>query len=118
MRKMNFELDNMLQTLYPLLEHRGVLGMVAARNARAIAEALKEYSMEKNDLIKRFGHETEDGFSVSPDDEGFADFIEALTPYGDIEQEVSLMTIPIEKAMDELTGTEMLALDWMFEEGV
>lgn len=116
MKKTNFELDRMLQRVSPLLERKGVVGMTAARNTRVISEAIKEYSMVKADLIKKFGQETEEGFSIGPGLPKFDEFIESLTPYGEVSQEIDVMTMPIEKAMDELTGTEMLMLDWMFDD--
>lgn len=123
MKKSNLEIENMLIDLRPLLERKGVTGMVAARNTRILSDLVQEYAMKKQELIVKYGtpsldtngNET-DEVSVVPGTEGFDKLLEELTPFAELEHEFNVMTVPIEKVMDDLTGAEMLALEWMLEE--
>lgn len=116
MRKTNIELDQMLYEMRPLLDRKGLIGMAAARNTRVIAEAIQEYASVKVDLIRKYGDDDGDGgVGVAPGSAGFDDFMAELDPYAQMSHEVDLMRVPVERVMDDMTGAEMLALDWMLE---
>ena len=39
-----------------------------------------------------------------------------MAPFNEMEHEVELMTVKYEEAIGSLTGEELLAVDWMFED--
>lgn len=117
MKKNNIEFDQILYTLEPLLERKGLIGMVAAQNTRVIREAIQEFVTVKNQLIEKYGEKADDGsISIQPSSERFDDFVKELEPYANISHEVEVTKVPMREVMNDLTGSEMLALDWMFEE--
>lgn len=118
MKLKNIEMDKMLEGLKPILPHRDKIGYIAARNTRILREALTEYFIFKNNLIKKYGKEDEENHTVSiePSSSNFKDFLKEFEEIGNIEHEVELMTIPYSEAIGLLNGEEILALDWMFTE--
>ena len=53
----NSEMVGMMQSLKPILEKRDVVGYVAARNYRTLDNALTEYKIFRDDLIKKYGED-------------------------------------------------------------
>lgn len=116
MRKTNIELDQILYEMRPLLDRKGLIGMAAARNTRVITDAIQEYASVKVDLIRKYGDEDgEGGIGIDPESDAFAEFMAEIEPYAQMSHDIDVMKVPTEKVMDDMTGAEMLALDWMLE---
>lgn len=119
----NLEMEMMLKSLEPVLEQRNMVGYAAARNSRMLQDELVEYFTRKNDLIMEHGtpEVDEEGnetgqISISPISENFGKFIEEIDKYAQIEHDPQLMKIKYEDAIGILSGSEMLALEWMLED--
>lgn len=114
-------MDVMINHLKPVLSHRDKIGYIAARNYRILAECLTEYQVFRNGLIEKYGEETKDGngrsiIGVKVDSPDFQKFCDELAPFNEMEHEVELMIAKYEDAIGCLTGEEILAVDWMFED--
>ena len=118
MKLKSIEMENMIEQLKQLLSHRDKIGYVAARNTRILKEALTEYFIFKNDLIKKYGNEDKDTNTIyiEPTSPNFSDFLKEFEEIGNIEHDIDIMTIPYEDAIGLLNGNEILSLDWMFKE--
>lgn len=123
MKLRNIEMENMLSQLEPLLEMKGKVGYAAARNTRLLRENNQEYQRLKHDLISQYGepehdeHGEETGqISITSTSPNFGKFASELTPLADMEHEVDIFTVPMNEAVDILTGQQLLNLWWMFEE--
>jgi len=123
MKYTNAQMQEMLQALAKHLERRDVIGYAAARNTRVLREELTEFSDIQNELVKKYGEaETDEegnptGATVlTQESESFPAFIAEVEPFLQIEHEPALFTVPYEKAIGELSGLELLELDWMFED--
>lgn len=117
----NLQMVEMLKQLKPLLSHKDKFGYVAARNTRMLMNELTEYNEVYDDLLARFGTETEDengntSVSIKVGTPEFKSFCEALEPFAEIEHRVELMTMKYEDCIDCLSGEEILAVEWMLEE--
>lgn len=117
----NAEMAVMMNQLRPILPHRDKIGYVAARNYRTIAECLTEYETFRNELIKKYGQEIKNDqgppvIGIKIDSPKFKDFCDELAPFNEMEHEVELMIAKYEDAIGCLTGEEILAVDWMFED--
>lgn len=116
MKATSLELDQMLYTMGPLLERKGLIGMVAARNTRVIRDAIQEYTAIKMELIQKYGKDDgKGGISIDPTFESFEEFQKELEPYANATHSIEIMTVPLRDVMNDLTGNEMLALSWMLE---
>lgn len=123
MRKTNFEIDAMVYAMRPLLERKGLVGMVAARNTRVMCDTIQEYASTKAELIRKHGSESvsEDGtptgeIHIEEGGDAFREFMAELEPYASMSHEIDVMTVPVRDVMSDLTGSEMLALEWMLED--
>lgn len=119
----NIEMDNMLRALGPLLERRDVIGYAAARNARLLRDELTEYHKVLDELVEKYGEREldEDGnetgrMRMSPASERFRDFADELRRYAEISHDFEPFRIKYTEAIGQLSGQEMLAVDWMFED--
>lgn len=116
MKASSIELDQMLYTMEPLLDRKGLVGMVAAKNTRIIRDAIMEYTAIKMELIRKYGKDDgKGGISIDPTFESFEEFREELEPYAQATHSIEIMTVPLDHVMDDLTGNEMLALSWMLD---
>lgn len=123
MRYTNAEMDDMLESLGPLMEQRNMVGYAAARNARILDNELTEYHRMRDELIIQMGEpETdEDGnqtgrSSIQIGTPAFIEFAKEMERYAAIEHEPDLYKIKYEEAIGNLSGAELLAADWMFED--
>lgn len=121
MKLTNIEMQRFVDILEPLLKRDDILGYIAARNIRTFREALKEYSEFREKAIMEFGkHDVdEDGnelptISIYPGDENFDKFAAKMSDIMNVEQEVNIVTTSYENAIGNLTGQQILDLDWMF----
>lgn len=118
MKYKNIELTVMLETLKPLLKLRNKIGYVAARNTRTIVNNLTEYYTFRNSLIEKYGeHDTDNGtISINVNNPNFKDFSKELETFNNIEHDIDIMTITYDEAIGELTGEEILDVEWMLTE--
>lgn len=114
---------NRLEHLKNLLDHKDIVGYAAARNTRLLSEASFEFIQKRDELIAKYGDAVFDDngnetgeIALAFDSDKFPRFLEDLKPYAEIEQEINLVTLKYEQAIGLLSGTELLELDWMFEE--
>lgn len=123
MKYTNNEMDQMLTALEPLLEYRDVIGYAAARNTRILKNELKEYASVRDELVMKYGKPDigEDGnptgsVSLSVESENFQQFLEELERFAQIKHEPKLFKLKFEEAIGKVSGSELLAVEWMFEE--
>lgn len=116
----NIKLEEMIASLQPLLQRRDKLGYIAARNTRAISNAIKDFVDFRYELVKEYGlPEIDDEGNptgrtfVSESDPKFNEFYTKLHEIGDIKQEVDLMTLEYDEVVGVLSGEEIFQLDWM-----
>lgn len=119
----NIEMERMAGTLRRHLDRQDIIGYAAARNTRILTNELQEYADIRNELVKKYGTAEldEDGeptgvVEVKFDSEEFPKFIEELDDFAKIEHDPQLFKIKYEEAIGRLTGTELLELEWMFED--
>lgn len=104
-----------------VLDNVGIVGYTAARNYRALHDVAEPFFSQRNKLIMEYGEEQydDDGnindYVVDPKSPKFAEFAAKYQELADIECEVEILTLPEEKAIDAISGTQLLQLDWMFE---
>ncbi|MCC8097874.1 MAG: hypothetical protein LIO44_04840 [Eubacterium sp.] len=123
MKLNNFQMEEMVGALKSLLSRRDKIGYFAARNTMILREALTEYFIFKERLIRKYGEEQFDGegkalnqISINPGMKGFEEFSKEFEAVGKIEHEVNLMILPFEEVIGDLSGEEILRLDRMFKE--
>ncbi len=119
----NLAMVAMLESLKPLLSRRDKIGYVAARNFRILGTALEEYFKFKNSLIEKYGEADTDEsgtptgtITVKLGTDKFKMFCDELAPINECQQGVDLMMLSYESVIGELTGEEILSIDWMLEE--
>lgn len=116
----NAQLSGLLDVLAPLLDKVDIVGYAAARNAKLIRQLCLEFLTLRDKLIAELGEPeidesgNETGFFIIKEDSpNFKEFINKLDDIASIEHEFTPFKIPIEKAIGVLSGSQMLALDWM-----
>lgn len=123
MKLKNIEMEQRLTILEPYLDRKDIIGYAAARNTRFIRNASAEYNEYRDSLITKYGvpetdeHGNKTGrYFLTPDSPNFKQYTSEITEFALIEHEVDIFTIPFDKACGELTGREILELEWMFED--
>lgn len=117
----NARMAEMLHQLDPLLPRRDLLGYAAARNYRILSNSLTEYEAFRRELIEKYGEEDTDENGVSMvaikiGTPNFKAFCDELAPFNAMEHEVDLMTVKYTEAVGNLSGEEILGIDWMLED--
>ena len=122
-RYKNVDMQRMLDSLHKQLDRVDVIGYTAARNARILRDELTEFFAKRDELIVKHGRPQLDdegnptGATIVPfGTDEFAKFMEELMPLTEIEHEPALMKLKYEQAIGNLSGTDLLELDWMFED--
>lgn len=114
----NAQLERMMASASAHLERRDLIGYVCARNYRAISDAIVDYLAMKNALLHEYGKT--DGIGkmpyIDPSMSGYAEFIARYEPIANVEQDVTIMPLRYTDVVGELTGQEILAIDWMLED--
>lgn len=122
----NFQMENMVASLQPLLDRVDVVGYVAARNFRSLQCELEEYFAFKNKLITELGSEEFDesgnptgNVSIKVGSKEFDIFVEKMQPIGKSRCYPTLFKLDVEECIGLLSGSQMLGYDWMidFEDG-
>lgn len=110
-------MDSMLMQLEKHLERRDKIGYAAARNTRILANAALEYLKRKEELIRELGEKSDDGsIAITNGSDALNEFLDRIEEWANIEHDVELYTIPFSEAINVLSGSEILEIDWMFEE--
>ena len=124
MRLTNEQIANMCNDLdCGVLDNVGIVGYTAARNYRALHEVAEPFFTQRNKLIMKYGDAQydDDGnisdYVVDPSSQAFAEFTASYKELADIESEINIITLPEEKAIDAISGAQLLKLSWMFESG-
>lgn len=123
MKLKNIEMEHMVNLLSNHLERTDKIGYAAARNTRILQNAALEYLQRREQLVNKYG-ETELDESGRPTGRkmlkftspAFKDFAEELEEYALIEHDVDLFKIPYDEAIGKLSGSELLSIDFIFEE--
>lgn len=80
-----------------------------------------EYETIRLSLIEKYGEEGKDErgqptFVLKMESPNFKTFCDELAPFNEMTHEVELMTAKYSEAEGNLTGEEILAIDWMLED--
>ena len=110
-----------LHSLKPFLSRRDKIGYVAARNYRFLSYSITEFETIRLSLIEKYGVEGKDErgaptYTLKMDSPNFKNFCDELAPFNEMEHEVELMTAKYDDAAGNLSGEEILAIDWMLED--
>ena len=110
-----------LHSLKPFLSRRDKIGYVAARNYRFLSNSITEFETIRLSLIEKYGVEGKDErgaptYTLKMDSHNFKDFCDELAPFNEMEHEVELMTAKYDEVAGNLSGEEILAIDWMLED--
>lgn len=110
-----------LHSLKPFLSRRDKIGYVAARNYRFLSNSITEFETIRLSLIEKYGVEGKDErgaptYTLKMDSPNFKDFCDELAPFNEMEHEVELMTAKYDEVAGNLSGEEILAIDWMLED--
>lgn len=118
------EAERLAASLEPALDCDGLIGYAAARNARVLGMECIEFSNRRDALVRELGTEELDAdgrrtgrFTLPFGTPEFDEFERRIEEWALAEVEPEIYTVPPEKAVGKLTGRQILALDWMFEEG-
>lgn len=123
MKYSNGQMYQYREQLKNLLERKDKLGYAAARNTRLLNTELTEFDKMKNDLIIKYGTKEVDengnetgNVIIKPDNERINDFLEEMERYSTIEHDVNLFQLNYTDAIGQLSGKELLDLDFMFKD--
>lgn len=110
-----------LKSLKPLLSRRDKIGYVAARNYRFLSNSIVEFETIRLSLIEKYGEKGRDErgaptYTLKMDSPNFQKFCDELAPFNEMEHEVDLMMAKYDDAVGNLSGEEILAIDWMLED--
>lgn len=110
-----------LHSLKPFLSRRDKIGYVAARNYRFLSNSITEFETIRLSLIEKYGVEGKDErgaptYTLKIGSPNFKDFCDELAPFNEMEHEVELMTAKYDEVAGNLSGEEILAIDWMLED--
>ena len=119
----NGEMEKMANDLRKHLDRTDIIGYAAARNVRILENELREYIKVKTDLVTKYGtaEMDEEGnptgiVEVRFDSDQFPAFLEELGKFATIEHAPALFKIKYSDAIGNLSGTELLEIEWMFED--
>lgn len=111
----NGEAFNSVQILETLRE-TGKLGYAVAKNLRRLKDELTEFYAKREELIRKYGSENEDGSFAIPK-EAVTPFISEFREYESMLFEYSPCKISEDVfCSGNLTSDQMYALDWMVDE--
>ena len=110
-----------LHSLKPFLSRRDKIGYVTARNYRFLSNSIAEFETIRLSLIEKYGVEGKDErgaptYTLKMDSPNFKNFCDELAPFNEMEHEVELMTAKYDEVAGNLSGEEILAIDWMLED--
>ena len=119
----NVEMEQMMASLEPLLERTDKIGYAAARNTRILRTCANEYLERREQLIAKYGvpklydDGNPTGFSqIRIGSEEFNAYVAEIEEWALIEHEPSIFKLKYEEVINKLSGTQILAIDWMLED--
>ena len=113
----NLQMERMLLSARAHLHRRDLIGYVCARNVRILEGELTEYAGIKNALLAECGEVGDDGVPlISTASPRYPEFVRRIEPIARIEHDPALMMLKYTDVMGELTGEEILEIDWMLED--
>lgn len=119
----NYDMEQMLVGLEDHLDRKDIIGYAAARNARILRNELNEYFTVRDDLVMKYGEADVDengkltgSVSLQVDSEKFPDFLDEIGRFSTIKHAPTIFRLKFEEAIGQLSGKELLELEWMFEE--
>lgn len=120
----NEQMHQMLLSLEPLLERRDIVGYAAARNVRVLQSEAMEYLKRRDELIEKYGKPefSENGMPTGRQQlqigsDAYKSFMDDLALYSNIKHRPLLFKIPYDEAIGKMSGTEILACEWMLVDG-
>lgn len=120
----NFEMENMVMSLRPLMERRDLIGYAAARNTRMLLDELTEFERIKDSLIEQYGtdHVDENGNATGrkqmlPGNPNYSEFVAKINEIGTVRHQPNLMKIVDSDVIGALSGQEIFDNSWMIIDG-
>lgn len=118
----NIEMEQMVAQLEPLLGRNDLIGYAAACNTRILMDETTEYRDLRHDLVMEYGtpEKGDDGnetgrYELRFDSPSWPAYEKEITEWAMLEHEPDVYKIPAKSAIGQLTGKEMLDLEWMLE---
>ena len=115
----NIEMLNRLTYLQSISSKvTGRLAYAVARNIRKIANECQDFIKIKDDLVRKYGTQTEDGkLVIKQSYDSYDEFMDELKVYTDLQCDVDIYTVD-EKELCEsaLNADEMLMIEFMVKE--
>lgn len=119
----NIEMELMIQSLEPFLDHTDIIGYAAARNTRILMNEIQEYMSRREGLVAKYGEEVLDDegnptgqIQLRFDSPNFKAYSDEITEWAEIEHEPPIYKIPAEKCIGLISGRQMLDIQWMLED--
>jgi len=120
----NSKLSEMLEAAQKYIDRKDIIGYAAARNVRRLKDdILVEFNEKKNALLSEYGEPYLDangnptgGVYINPDNPNYSKFMEEYSKFSEIEHDFDIFKIKFDNAINNLTGSELLEIDWMFED--
>lgn len=75
------------------LNATGKTGYTIYKNLKIIENDFNAYKHSMDEAVKRYGKKDGDGYSISPEDEEYKDFLEEMQPLGALEVDVPLWQV-------------------------
>lgn len=120
----NDNMAKMIDALQPLLDRCDIIGYAAARNTRILSNTCAEYLERRTVVAEKYGEPELDSRGnptgrviMRYDSPNIAAYNADMEEWARIEHYPELFKIPFEKAIGNLSGTQLLSVDWMFEDG-
>lgn len=121
-RYKNIDMENMLNSLSSLLDRTDIIGYAAARNTRILQTEAQEYLAIREKLIAKYGHPRMDEngnetgvYMLEFGTSEFADYESEIISVAEIEHFPQLFKIPASEVIGKLSGTQILAIEWMLD---
>lgn len=120
----NAQAGVMINSMRSLLDRRDLIGYAAAYNTRILTQVAQEYIDLHETLLAKYGEEVlgPNGehtmrYVLEKDNPNYQRFIDETSEWASVEHKVDVITVPVEKAIGELSGKEILSVQWMFTWG-
>lgn len=93
----------------------GRLAYAVARNIRKIASESQDFMKIKDDLVRKYGSQTEDGnIVIQQNSDSYSKFIDELKVYTDLKCDVDIYSVDEKELWESaLNADEMLMIEFM-----
>lgn len=119
MEMTNIEMLNKLTYLQSISSKvTGRFAYAVARNIRKIADECQDFIKIKDDLVRKYGTQTEDGnFVIQQNSESYSKFMDELKVYTDLQCDVDIYSVDEEVLWkSSLNADEMLMIEFMVKD--